>query len=110
MTWFLVLPGSALGLQPGTDRAMGRNRGRARKRIWPKLTRPEIKNELKEKALRFTKGKLRGGGRRPHLVEGGRGREPHGAEWGQIRINGAFLMARKRFPFFRRQGAPIGIG
>ena len=58
-----------------------RDREREEERIWPKLTRPEIKNELKEKALRFRRG-------------GDRARAPHGAKgrskkWGQIRINEA---------------------
>ena len=54
-----------LRLPPGIDRAM------ERERIWPKLTRPEIKNELKEKALRFR----RGGERDRH-----RHRAPHGED------------------------------
>ena len=35
-------------------------RGAKGERIWPKLTRPEIKNEQKEKALRFRRGEREG--------------------------------------------------
>ena len=53
-------------------------RGAKGERIWPKLTRPEIKNEQKEKALRFRRGGTKG------EREGDRVRDrhrvaPHGA-------------------------------
>ena len=106
-----------LRLPPGIDRAM------ERERIWPKLTRPEIKNELKEKALRFRRG--RGIGESGDRVRDRDGRHMEQEEeeeeeeqwegsrkWGQIRINEAregrtrtgggdwAFFDAKKFPFF----------